>query len=842
MKSTALLILLCVILWAPAGLGEECTDFADAAHYDRFLPDLPAFSEFTYGQGHLWGVTYEGEFTVCDLTDPDHPSILASLQLPRHVSDIQVQENLALVSFYSADLHILDISNPRQPAILSTLATPGENHGMVLMDDIAWIGDYEAGLLSIDLSSPATPTILGSLHAPLHTVDLAFDDGMIALASWITGLIMVDPSDPAAPAMIGFQQVAHKASGVAMAGGYVFMAEWRFGLEVIDVRDPRQPEPVHTHPILGGATRICLQGNRAFTMGGGLNLSIFDISEPRLPVYLETLSSPGWPLDMAVIADGTEVHISKERPNGIAVFDTREPTSPAIIGSASSSDRAYDVAVQGDFTLLATDAGIKVFDTSDPAAPLLVHSSEGSSTYRVTALGSFALARDGHWGLALFDTSQLPEIRRLGWIRSDLNITDWAQLGHQLFLGSRDGTIYTTDLDFLPETDCQPFMDNQLFGSRVLAFGDLLLVTGREPVLTIVSPRDRCHPSILASFELPHKFKGWACSDTHLFLLEDSLECLVPALVVVDLTDPADPAIVLRDENICNPRAKLTVDGDLLYATGSNFGIQILDISRPERPRIIGQNPIIDASGMQVEGDHLVLAAGVNGLVNAPLQCRVQAPVLEVLMDVKPGDPENHVPCGSHAHGMVPVALLSTADFDALTVDHEAVRFGPAGAMEAHANHHGVIRHETDVDEDGRLDLLFHFRVDETGIQCGDTQVELVGLTFAGTTIRGIDAIQPQPHHQPAEGTVSSNLVPNPFNPRTTLRFEVAEPKEITVSVFDLRGRLVSPLFDGRMPQGPCAVDWDGRDANGQRVPAGTYFFRISFPDRIETHKGLLLK
>jgi hypothetical protein len=69
--------------------------------------------------------------------------------------------------------------------------------------------------------------------------------------------------------------------------------------------------------------------------------------------------------------------------------------------------------------------------------------------------------------------------------------------------------------------------------------------------------------------------------------------------------------------------------------------------------------------------------------------------------------------------------------------------------------------------------------------------------------------------------------VPNPFNPMTELRFSLPEAAHVSLEVFDLRGRLVRSLSDGRMAGGPQVVVWNGRDHLGQGVSSGKYFARL---------------
>ncbi|MBM4129688.1 hypothetical protein FJ250_01490 [bacterium] len=68
---------------------------------------------------------------------------------------------------------------------------------------------------------------------------------------------------------------------------------------------------------------------------------------------------------------------------------------------------------------------------------------------------------------------------------------------------------------------------------------------------------------------------------------------------------------------------------------------------------------------------------------------------------------------------------------------------------------------------------------------------------------------------------------PNPFNPRTTVRFRLADEREATLAVHDAAGRLVTLLASGRFAAGEHGVDWDGRDRDGRAAASGTYFARL---------------
>ncbi|MBU1701924.1 MAG: T9SS type A sorting domain-containing protein, partial [Candidatus Eisenbacteria bacterium] len=69
---------------------------------------------------------------------------------------------------------------------------------------------------------------------------------------------------------------------------------------------------------------------------------------------------------------------------------------------------------------------------------------------------------------------------------------------------------------------------------------------------------------------------------------------------------------------------------------------------------------------------------------------------------------------------------------------------------------------------------------------------------------------------------------PNPFDSMTTLQLELPRDGEASVEIYDLRGRMVRRLMDGkRLPAGSHRLAWDGLAGNGAPVPSGIYFYRI---------------
>jgi len=83
---------------------------------------------------------------------------------------------------------------------------------------------------------------------------------------------------------------------------------------------------------------------------------------------------------------------------------------------------------------------------------------------------------------------------------------------------------------------------------------------------------------------------------------------------------------------------------------------------------------------------------------------------------------------------------------------------------------------------------------------------------------------------------------PNPFNPTTQISFVIDNSTHASLAVFDASGRLVHTLVDRALRPGTFVESWDGRDADGNSVASGVYFFRLTAGKQVLTRKAVLLK
>jgi flagellar hook assembly protein FlgD len=94
----------------------------------------------------------------------------------------------------------------------------------------------------------------------------------------------------------------------------------------------------------------------------------------------------------------------------------------------------------------------------------------------------------------------------------------------------------------------------------------------------------------------------------------------------------------------------------------------------------------------------------------------------------------------------------------------------------------------------------------------------------------------------PPQATILAAIYPNPFNPRTTIAYELAEAAVVKLAIYDLRGMLVRVLEAGPRSVGRHQAIWDGLDNAGRAVPTGTYFCRLNTPQGSQTRKMTLAR
>jgi N-acetylneuraminic acid mutarotase len=83
---------------------------------------------------------------------------------------------------------------------------------------------------------------------------------------------------------------------------------------------------------------------------------------------------------------------------------------------------------------------------------------------------------------------------------------------------------------------------------------------------------------------------------------------------------------------------------------------------------------------------------------------------------------------------------------------------------------------------------------------------------------------------------------PNPFNSSTTIRFSLAQPEKVALTIYNLAGQEAATLAHGQREAGTYTLRWDGRDGAKRELASGVYLYRLQAGEQMETRKLLLLR
>ena len=127
-----------------------------------------------------------------------------------------------------------------------------------------------------------------------------------------------------------------------------------------------------------------------------------------------------------------------------------------------------------------------------------------------------------------------------------------------------------------------------------------------------------------------------------------------------------------------------------------------------------------------------------------------------------------------------------------------------------------------------------HDRMIVFGGTDGTARNDVWALTGLSNVVTGAPAV--------ANGLTLHANHPNPFNPATTIRFDIGKAGRTTLRIYDVRGSLVRTLFDEWHPAGSGAATWDGRDDAGRVAASGVYVYRLTAGGESRARKMVLLK
>lgn len=93
----------------------------------------------------------------------------------------------------------------------------------------------------------------------------------------------------------------------------------------------------------------------------------------------------------------------------------------------------------------------------------------------------------------------------------------------------------------------------------------------------------------------------------------------------------------------------------------------------------------------------------------------------------------------------------------------------------------------------------------------------------------------------PANFLLKQNF-PNPFNPGTTIEYDLKNPGPVHLRIYNSLGQIVRTLLDENRPAGKFRIYWDGQDDAGRHLSSGQYYYELKTPRGVDSKRMILLK
>jgi hypothetical protein len=282
-----------------------------------------------------------GSLQIIDVTDPQHPQALPSMNLDGSEARLALDgARLYVATENPSRLHVLDITTPQTPVLLGTadLIAPGGVQritGLVVQGALAYVstevGTSLSGTLQVvEIHDPLRPQVVGSMVLPAFLVGIAVSGSFAYVPADEAGLLVFDVHDPTAPALHAQLEGVFNTN-VTIAGDFAYLIERRANVNyatVLDLQTPGAPQrrgAVAIQDIRSFDTRLsfAIAGQFAYLVEFAFGIQTIDIRDPDAPRLLDRLDTPSEALN--ITAQGAFLYVT-DRLFGLQVI--RGPATP----------------------------------------------------------------------------------------------------------------------------------------------------------------------------------------------------------------------------------------------------------------------------------------------------------------------------------------------------------------------------------------------------------------------------------------------------------------------------------------------------------------------------------
>jgi hypothetical protein len=476
---------------------------------------------------------------------------------------------------------------------------------------------YAAGgssLLVYDITDTAHPELLGRYDGPSTFTLGAVSASKAYIASGNT-ISIVDLSTPSLPTLRGSLSLPGHADVVAVQGALLCAHQWNETSNTITTVDISDADHPHALGALGihGMNRLVLSGRWAYMAG----LDAF---------YVLDFQNPSQPLVAGILASGVGSDLVVKEPlaylaGGVAIsiLEISNATAPVQLGllrltSSSSHLRSVGNALAASMDL---GLGLAMIDLANPASPTEAGSLRTPDEVRTAALaGNLGLLGGSDGYLTILDLSDasspfsiyqgaMPEVAAARKI---------VVSGELAFVAQEWAGLRIMDIanPMLPRP--RGYSSSPQFATDVAVSGPIAYVADNAYGLRCYNVRDPDNPREIGGLQAPVLSKLAVSGKVAYLAMGNQLSTSFKGLQVVDLTDPTHPRI-LGQAATTDGGVAVVSNGNYAYLGGS-VNLYVADVSNPTAPRVVASFPTLDhVTDLSLVGTLLLVATQTDLIV-----------------------------------------------------------------------------------------------------------------------------------------------------------------------------------------------------------------------------------
>jgi len=683
-----------------------------------------------------------------------------------------------------------------------------------------------AGVIVLDASDPANPQELTLVRARA-LVDASYFDSFTSrlyLAAYFSGIEIWDVAGWQNPQRLArIPTTSYPRGGVFASGNYVYAITVADGVYVYNITDLNNV--IQTgHAAIPSSQLVwtsAMEGNNIYCAASNGGCKIVDVSDPANPIIKTTVSG----ITTGVCVKDNVLYVVSYN-YGLKIYDVSNLSNVQLIGQLPLTGYPYRVSVKGNYVFVAnsttnTGGGLQIVDVSTPATPVLMSSYSGYADF--VAVGeNVAAIVGGGLPCSFLDVSDVNNPQLMADYKLPLSVNDVFVRGDMAFTGSNGFRVFDVSDKSKPEQ----IGYNETPGDLAAVTGNLAVYIpksmGASNPVNIMDISDPLNPFKRGHYQAPVMTYDLDLVGNCAFVA-----CWWDGFRVVNFADPDNPVLTAHKFGWVNSNSVPGVDfcyvqaldtyGNYLYLIDykpfeaeDTKGLYIFDISDPANPVFVSRYASLFSQGydLEVQGNYVYVADKNGGMeiidvsdpANPYSTGYVYLPDVANAVDVE----GNYAYTANYILGGV--QTIDISDPSNPVVAGYYLRSGCFGLGVTIEGSHTYLA-------DGPAGFQIHENLIITSI--GD---------------------QSKPNQD------GINVFPNPATSEVSVSFKLENESNIGVNIYDVTGKLIRQLFEGKQGAGEKTMVWDGNIENGRRADTGIYLIKIEAGNQTMVSKVSLVR